>query len=154
MCDITLFLKCRDIHGLPFHTQLATRSVCSASVLSMFCSAMQATLKWPHWNVHFEMFTAVHSADKGNAVDYASRAAIVSLLGWTAALLQSKPVSAGYRNSLLSGPCSAQYGLRWIESISWRWGPGSRWDRLLASYVTPTRWSRAFIYKALEDAQH
>ena len=37
-----------------------------------------------------------------------------------------------------------QYGLRWIESSSQRWSPVSRWNHLLASYVTPTGWSNAF----------
>ena len=39
-----------------------------------------------------------------------------------------------------------QYGLRWIESRSQRWGPGSRWDHLLASYVTLIKRSHAFWY--------
>ena len=38
-----------------------------------------------------------------------------------------------------------QYGLRWLKSISKRWGPGSRWYDLLASYVTLTKRSNAFL---------
>ena len=38
-----------------------------------------------------------------------------------------------------------QYGLRWIESSSQRWGPGSRWNHLLDSYVTPINRSNAFL---------
>ena len=32
----------------------------------------------------------------------------------------------------------AHYGLRWLKSTSQKWGPVSRWDPLMASYVTPT----------------
>ena len=42
------------------------------------------------------------------------------------------------------GKKSLQYGLRWLKSISQRWGPGSRWNHLLAFYVTPTSRSNAF----------
>ena len=39
---------------------------------------------------------------------------------------------------------SMQYGLRWLKSIFQRWGPGSRRNHLLASYITPTKRSNAF----------
>ena len=39
---------------------------------------------------------------------------------------------------------SMQYGLTWLKSISQRWGPGSRWNHLLGSYITPTKRSNAF----------
>ena len=38
-----------------------------------------------------------------------------------------------------------KYGLRWIETSSHRWGPGSRWHHLLAYYITPTNRSNAFL---------
>ena len=38
-----------------------------------------------------------------------------------------------------------QYGLRWLKSFSLRWGLGSRWDHLLAFYVTPTSRFNAFL---------
>ena len=48
-------------------------------------------------------------------------------------------------DTIVDLPDTMQYGLRWLKSISQRWGPGSRWDYLLASYVTPTNGSNAFF---------
>ena len=51
----------------------------------------------------------------------------------------------GFILPALNSPELMQYGLRWLKSFSQRWGPGSRWNYLLASYVTPTNGSNAFF---------